>query len=236
MKIQLLLFLAIGFVYGVRSTVFTIQNSCSYTIAPATLTSTGASVITGFELASGSSKSIDMPAQWSGRVWARFQCSNNGGRYSCSSGDCGSGKVTCDGAGGIPPATLAEFTLADPNNKDNYDVSLVDGFNLPVSVVPQGGGCPSPDCPVDINAQCLSELAVKDGSGGTVGCKSACVAFSEPQYCCTGNYNTAATCPPTSYSNFFKNLCPKAYSYAYDDPSSLFNCTTGPNYLITFCP
>ncbi|KAL4573244.1 hypothetical protein LXL04_020043 [Taraxacum kok-saghyz] len=236
MKIQLLLFLAIGFIYGVRSTVFTIRNNCPYTIAPATLTSTGPSVTTGFELASGSSTSINLPARWSGRVWARFQCSNNGGRYRCNSGDCGSGQVTCNGAGAIPPATLVEFTLADPNsNKDFYDVSLVDGFNLPVSVIPQGGGCPSTNCPVDINAQCPSELAVRDGSGGTVGCKSACVAFNQPQYCCTGNYNIPSTCPPTSYSNFFKNLCPKAYSYAYDDQTSTFTCTTGPNYLITFC-
>lgn len=221
---------------GVRSTVFTIKNNCPYTIAPATLTGRGASVSTGFLLAPQASNSINMPAPWSGRVWARFQCSNDGGRFHCNSGDCGSGQVTCNGAGAIPPATLVEFTLADASSKDFYDVSLVDGFNLPVSVVPQGGGCPTTNCPVDINARCPPELAIRDGSGGTIGCKSACVAFNRPEYCCTGDHNTPATCPPTNYSKFFKNFCPKAYSYAYDDQSSTFTCHTGPNYLITFCP
>ncbi|KAK9079017.1 hypothetical protein SSX86_000686 [Deinandra increscens subsp. villosa] len=238
MKIHCLfaIFLSIILMHGVHSTVFTIKNNCPYNIAPATLTSTGGSVTTGFELAPQASNSINMPSQWSGRVWARFQRSNNGGRFTCQSGDCGSGQVACNGAGAIPPATLVEFTLADPSGKDFYDVSLVDGFNLPVSVVPQGGCSTSADCPVDINAQCPAELALKDGSGGTIGCKSACVAFNTPEYCCTGDHNTPQTCPATNYSRFFKNLCPKAYSYAFDDPSSTFTCTAGANYDITFCP
>lgn len=220
---------------GVHSAVFTITNNCPYSIAPATLTGSGASISTGFELAPHASKAINMPAPWSGRVWARFQCSNDGGRFSCKSGDCGSGQVECNGAGAIPPATLAEFTLSDASGKDFYDVSLVDGFNLPVSVVPQGG-CPTTNCPANINGQCPSELAVKDGSGGTIGCKSACLAFNKPEYCCTGDHSTPETCPPTNYSKLFKNLCPKAYSYAYDDKSSTFTCNTGSSYVITFCP
>ncbi|KAJ0810294.1 putative Thaumatin family [Helianthus annuus] len=222
-------------VSGVHSSVFTIKNNCLFNIAPGTLTSSGASVTTGFELAPQASNTVNIPTPWSGRVWARFQCSNEGGRFSCKSGDCGSGQVACNGAGGAPPATLAEFTLADASGKDFYDVSLVDGFNLPISIVPQGG-CPTTDCLVDINAQCPSDLAVKDGSGGTIGCKSACVAFNKPEYCCSGDHATPATCPASDYSRFFKNLCPKAYSYAYDDRSSTFTCNTGPNYDITFCP
>ncbi|GKC61005.1 thaumatin-like protein 1, partial [Tanacetum coccineum] len=122
------------------------------------------------------------------------------------SGDCGSGHVGCNGAGGAPPATLAEFTIG------------------------------ATDCPVYINANCPSELAVKNGSGGTVGCKSACEVFGTPEYCCSGDHNTPDKCPPTDYSRFFKNLCPKAYSYAYDDSTSTFTCNTGTNYVITFCP
>ncbi|KAI3746356.1 hypothetical protein L6452_08786 [Arctium lappa] len=226
---------ASNFIYGVHSTVFTIKNNCRYGIAPATLTGTGDLVSTGFELAPEASNTINMPVPWSGRVWARFGCSNDGGHFHCNSGDCGSGHVGCNGAGGAPPATLVEFTLGQ---KDFYDVSLVDGFNLPVSVVPQGGGagCPTTDCPVDINARCPSELAVKDASGGTIGCKSACLQFNKPEYCCTADHSTPETCPPTNYSSFFKNLCPKAYSYAYDDKSSTFTCGNGADYLITFCP
>ncbi|GJY57445.1 thaumatin-like protein 1 [Tanacetum coccineum] len=176
-----------------------------------------------------------VPTPWSGRVWARFECSNDGGSYHCNSGDCGSGQVGCNGAGGAPPATLAEFTIGGADGKDFFDVSLVDGFNLPVSIVPQDGCAPT-DCPADINAKCPSELAVKNGSGGTIGCKSACEAFGTPEYCCSGDHNTPDKCPPTDYSRFFKNLCPKAYSYAYDDSTSTFTCKTGANYVITFCP
>jgi hypothetical protein len=41
-------------------------------------------------------------------------------------------------SGEIPPVTLVEFTLASNNRQDFFDVSLVDGFNLPISVMPQG--------------------------------------------------------------------------------------------------
>lgn len=199
------------------------------------MTSSGASVSTGFELAPQASNTINIPPPWSGRIWARFQCSDNGGTFTCGSGDCGSGQVACNGAGAAPPATLVEITLGGANGQDFYDISLVDGFNLPVSVVSQGD-CPDISCPVDINSQCPSELAVTDGSGGTIGCKSACIAFNTPEYCCTGAFSTPDTCPPTDYSRTFKNLCPDAYSYAYDDQSSTFTCNTGTNYDITFCP
>uniref|UniRef100_J3LCG7 Phytocyanin domain-containing protein n=1 Tax=Oryza brachyantha TaxID=4533 RepID=J3LCG7_ORYBR len=37
--------------------------------------------------------------------------------------------------------------------------------------------------------------------------------------------------------SFFKNACPRAYSYAYDDATSTFTCTGGDTtYAITFCP
>ncbi|MBN2443181.1 MAG: carbohydrate-binding protein, partial [Spirochaetales bacterium] len=46
-------------------------------------------------------------------------------------------------------------------------------------------------------------------------------------------YNTPATCPPTSYSNWFKSTCPDAYSYAYDDTTSTYTCT-GASYTINW--
>jgi hypothetical protein len=42
--------------------------------------------------------------------------------------------LQCNGAGGVPPVTLAEITLNGAGGKDFYDVSLVDGFNVPVQV------------------------------------------------------------------------------------------------------
>ena len=83
---------------------------------------------------------------------------------------------------------------------------------------------------------CQIELAVKGPDGSVIACKSACLALNQPQYCCTGAFGTPATCPPTNYSMIFKNQCPQAYSYAYDDKTSTFTCPTGADYLITFCP
>ncbi|KAJ4836281.1 hypothetical protein Tsubulata_041946 [Turnera subulata] len=47
----------------------------------------------------------------------------------------------CRGIGGVPPATLVEMTLGTSYSALHYyDVSLVDGFNVPVSMTPLGGG------------------------------------------------------------------------------------------------
>ncbi|EOY07992.1 Thaumatin-like protein 1a [Theobroma cacao] len=231
--------LAIFFFYGAQSATFTFTNNCPYTVWPATLTGAGPQLSsTGFELASKASSTLNVPAPWTGRFWARTQCANTNGKFECATADCGSGQVTCNGAGAIPQASLIEFTLAANSGQDFYDVSLVDGFNLPLSVTPQGGsdGCSAASCPANVNAACPPELQVKGSDGAVIACKSACLAFNQPQYCCTGAYNSPNTCQPTIYSKIFKSQCPQAYSYAFDDKSSTFTCTGGANYLITFCP
>ena len=129
------------------------------------------------------------------------------------------------------PATLAEWTLNGAGGLDFYDVSLVDGYNLPLTVEPQGrsggGNCTATGCEVDLNEACPTELKVTssggDGKEG-VACKSACDASGDPQYCCSGAYESPDTCKPTAYSRIFKTACPKAYSYAYDDPTNIVLC------------
>lgn len=191
---------------------------------------------TGFRLNNGESRDVDAPLKWAGRFWARTHCSEPAGRLTCATADCGSGQLECNGAGGKPPATLVEITLDGDNGQDTYDISLVDGFNLPVTMTPQGGqNCRSTSCSADVNSICPEQFSVK-ADGATVACKSACEAFNDDAHCCRGPNNTPDTCPPTDYSRRFKNACPDAYSYAYDDPSSTFRCATGVNYLITFCP
>ncbi|KAJ7972322.1 Thaumatin-like protein [Quillaja saponaria] len=218
----------------------TFKSNCPRTIWPGTLTGDQKPQLssTGFELAPGASFSLDVPSPWSGRFWARTRCTNNNGRFVCETGDCASGQVTCNGAGAIPPATLIELTVAPDGGQDFYDVSNVDGFNLPMSIAPQGGTgeCKPSSCPADINAVCPEQLQFKGSDGSVLACKSACLAFNQPQYCCTGDHNTEATCPPTQYSKIFEDQCPQAYSYAFDDKSSTFTCFGRPDYLITFCP
>ncbi|KAG6777964.1 hypothetical protein POTOM_017807 [Populus tomentosa] len=188
---------------------------------------------TGFELPQDSSRSFTAPTGWSGRFWARTGCNfDESGAGLCSTGDCGSGQVECNGFGAAPPATLAEFTLGS-GGQDFYDVSLVDGYNLAMVVEGSGGSgmCASTGCISDLNIQCPQELRVGEGDA----CKSACEAFGSPEYCCSGAFNTPATCKPSVYSEMFKAACPKSYSYAYDDATSTFTCS-GADYTVTFCP
>uniref|UniRef100_A0A6I9QFV8 Thaumatin-like protein 1 n=1 Tax=Elaeis guineensis var. tenera TaxID=51953 RepID=A0A6I9QFV8_ELAGV len=229
------------FISGGRSATFTFRNNCRQTVWPATLSNPTALPLsnTGFQLAPSASLSITVPVKWAGRMWVRTLCSTDAsGKFSCATGDCATGQVSCLGSGGIPPVTLIEFTLQGYQGKDFYDISCVDGFNIPLSVAPQGGAmgyCNAIACSADINALCPPELQEKAEDGSVVGCKSACLAFNTDQYCCRGAYGGPGTCKSTHYSQIFKEACPHAYSYAYDDASSTFTCAEA-EYLITFCP
>ncbi|KAL3640989.1 hypothetical protein CASFOL_015957 [Castilleja foliolosa] len=239
----LFLTLANSLIAGVYSSAkFTFLNKCSYTVWPGILSNSGIAQLqtTGFALQNGEAREVDAPSSWGGRFWGRTHCAeDSAGKFSCGTGDCGSGKLDCAGGGAAPPATLAEFTLDGSNGKDFYDVSLVDGYNLPMLVVPQGGSgenCSNTGCLVDLNGPCPSEMRVTSGDGAGVACKSACEAFDKDEYCCRGAYGTPDVCQPTQYSQLFKNACPRAYSYAYDDGSSTFTCAGATAYTITFCP
>ncbi|PON53446.1 Thaumatin [Parasponia andersonii] len=243
--IQVLLFLVSSSLFqlflGVNSATFTIVNECSYTVWPGILSGAGTAPLstTGFALQPGGSYALEVPTSWSGRLWGRTICAvDSNGKFACVTGDCGSSGVECGGGGAQPPATLAEFTLNGAGGLDFYDVSLVDGYNLAMTVAPQGegtgGNCTTTGCLTDLNSACPSELKVLASAEG-VACRSACEAFGDPQYCCSGAYSTPDTCKPSSYSEFFKNACPKAYSYAYDDGTSTFTCASA-NYIVTFCP
>ncbi|EAZ03619.1 hypothetical protein OsI_25757 [Oryza sativa Indica Group] len=227
---------------GAMSAKFVFTNNCHEVLYPGVLTPATAQAFptTGFELQPGASAAYDgVPDNWSGNIWARRLCSTDAsGRFSCESGDCGTGRVECDGRGNGPPSTLSEFTLrgGSAHDTDFYDISNVDGFNVPVQVAPSAAGCSAVACAADIDASCPAELAVKGAGGAVVGCKSGCLAFDRDDLCCRGAYGTPDKCPPSQYSKFFKDKCPQAYSYAYDDKSSTFTCTSGASYQITFCP
>uniref|UniRef100_A0A0E0ENQ3 Thaumatin-like protein n=1 Tax=Oryza meridionalis TaxID=40149 RepID=A0A0E0ENQ3_9ORYZ len=219
---------------GVGAITFTFTNRCTDTVWPGVLSGSGTPPLetTGFALSPGGSRSLYAPSGWSGRFWARSGCDfDDSGKGSCATGDCGSGQVECRGAGASPPATLAEFTLNGADGKDFYDVSLVDGYNLPMLVQASAPDCPDTGCLVDLNERCPSELRADDGRA----CRSACEAFGRPEYCCNGAYGNPDTCHPSQYSQLFKSACPKSYSYAYDDATSTFTCNHT-DYTITFCP
>ncbi|KAL9365327.1 hypothetical protein Peur_043200 [Populus x canadensis] len=151
-------------------------------------------------------------------------------------GDC-AGLLQRRGIGVVPPATLVEMTLGTSKSALHYyDVSLVDGFNVPVSMMPVGGGvaCGIAACETDLNVCCPSTLVVKR-QGKVVGCKSACLDAKTDRYCCTGEYANPKSCKPTIFGHLSKAICPKAYSFALDDASGLKTCKAS-RYVITFCP
>lgn len=216
-----------------------IVNNCKESVWPGILGGAGHPTpkAGGFHLGSGEEAVVDLPDKWSGRLWGRQGCCfDSDGKGSCDTGDC-YGLLNCKDNGGTPPATVVEMTLGTSFSPLHfYDVSLVDGFNLPVSMKPVGGGigCGMAACEVDLNLCCPSALEVKRG-GKVVGCKSACLAMQSAKYCCTGEYANPKTCKPTLFAHLFKAICPKAYSYAFDDSTSLNKCRAS-RYVITFCP
>ncbi|XWS21594.1 hypothetical protein CRYUN_Cryun30bG0067600 [Craigia yunnanensis] len=210
--------------------MFTIINDCKETIWPG-ITPGDNFNGGGFELKPGQSIVFQAPVGWSGRIWGRTGCKfDKNGNGPCQTADCGN-TLKCT-ASGKTPASLAEFTLA---TVDYYDVSLVDGFNLPLAVTPINGkgNCSTAGCNSDLRQTCPSELAVK-ANGKVIACRSACDVFSTDEYCCKGTYGNPVVCQPTYYSKTFKSACPTAYSYAYDDPTSIFTCS-GTDYVISFC-
>ncbi|KAG6685097.1 hypothetical protein I3842_12G094800 [Carya illinoinensis] len=139
----------------------------------------------------------------------------------CSNG----GLLECKGYG-TPPNTIAEYSLDQVNNQDFLDISLVDGFNVPMEFRPTSNGCTRGiRCIADINGQCPNELRAPGG------CNNPCTVFKTDQYCCNSR-----SCGPTNYSRFFKDRCPNAYSYPNDDQNSTYMCPTGTNYRVVFCP
>ncbi|KAI0519661.1 hypothetical protein KFK09_007115 [Dendrobium nobile] len=210
--------------------VFTILNNCKTELWPGVTPGNNFNG-GGFPLRPGQSVVFTAPVGWSGRIWARTGCDfDQAGNGSCETGACGT-TLKC-GSSGETPSTLAEFTLG---NLDFYDVSLVDGFNVPVTVRPVGGTgkCEQAGCIGDLREDCPVELAKKVG-GRTVACRSACDVFNTDEYCCRGLFGNPSTCQPTFYSKKFKAACPTAYSYAYDDPTSIITCSDA-DYVITFC-
>ncbi|MBD0734779.1 Thaumatin pathogenesis-related protein [Streptomyces sp. CBMA29] len=191
----------------------------------------------GRELRPGQSTSLTVGNKWGGRIWGRTGCAS-GGQGACLTGDC-----TSQCAGANPPTTLGEFTFDAYAGLDFYDVSMVDGANLPmyinishtVTADPVSAtGCYKGACtkPVD----CPSAMRAMSG-GQVVGCKPPCAAFGGDTYCCQGAWAGRENCVPSKwpvdYTQVFKKAAPYAYSYAFDDAATM-SCKGRCDYRVTF--
>ncbi|XP_043477872.1 pathogenesis-related protein 5-like [Leptopilina heterotoma] len=239
----LFLFIALSSAHQIR-----LINSCQFNLWPGIQGNAGHEHLRegGFELKAFTRQELVVPNNWKGKIWARTKCD---GRGRCETGGCGN-RIKCNGAAGAPPVTLAEITFGGGGGRDFYEITLVNGYNLPMIMVPINGNrpfaagrfdCKAAGCKYDLDARCPTELAARSGRK-TIGCKTACAVFNTDQYCCRRAFNSARTCRsqnwPKNYAAIFKGACPDATSYAYDDQRSTFSCRPDPSttYEIYFCP
>ncbi|MFJ9345456.1 thaumatin family protein [Streptomyces sp. NPDC101237] len=191
----------------------------------------------GRRLAPGQAFSLTVAGDWGGRVWGRTGCTGSAAG-PCASGDCTS---VCTGPN--PPTTLGEFTFDAYAGLDFYDVSMVDGANLPMYINishtttadPVGDtGCYRGTCTTEID--CPQAMRAYSG-GRETGCKPPCAAFGGDTYCCRGAWAGRDHCVPAKwpvdYTRVFKRAAPYAYSYAYDDAATM-SCKGACYYRVTF--
>jgi hypothetical protein len=197
---------------------------------------------TGWVLRPAQSVTITVPNHWNGRFWGRTGCVFNHGRGHCQTGGCNN-KFQCAGWGAVP-ATLAEYDLDAWDGLDFYDVSMVDGSNVPMYIhVTKGkaakkvsaNGCVPAGCTKFV--ACPKVLQVK-ADGKVVACESACLHFGTDQYCCRGKWAPRSQCNPAKwpvdYARVFKRAEPYAYSYVDDDATSVYVCSGRCDYEIVF--
>jgi hypothetical protein len=205
-----------------------LENRCtqtlwSFAIPPSTFPN-GAPL----KMAPGQVYAVGWSNGFSGRIWGRTECTGSGENLSCAQRHFD---------------TLAELTLTAGLASDWYDISLVDGFTLPLAIIQLDapwtstsvyvpGGllgadslCGSPVCAANLNENCPAAWQEKDSHGNVIGCENGMSG-------------------PSAGTQYFKNGCPTSYSWSSDDPQSLFRCpSAGQNagvgskdYEIIYCP
>ncbi|HEX4403188.1 MAG TPA: thaumatin family protein [Polyangia bacterium] len=204
-----------------------ILNSCSYDIWTFGLPNGT------LKIAAGDLQVVGWSNKFSGRVWPRSGCADTGNNPKCAQ---------------TGNDTLAEFTLNAGMKDDWYDISLVDGFTIPLSIIQLDGAwtpdpsyvpggkllgdmsCGSPVCAVDLLKNCPASQQKKDSMGNVVECVNGESS--------NGGHG------PTAVTSYMKMACPTSYTYPFDDPQSLFTCPSveqnngvgAKDYEIVYCP
>ncbi|KAL0464156.1 UNVERIFIED_CONTAM: Thaumatin-like protein [Sesamum latifolium] len=118
------------------------------------------------------------------------------------------GRAAC-GAATAAHLTPRAAAVAPP---DFYDVSLVDGYNLAISITPfRGKGkCSYAGCVSDLNMMCPVGLQVRShDKKSVVACKSACFAFNSPDTAVPGASATHSRASPQHIPGFSKPPAPR---------------------------
>ncbi|WAC05820.1 MAG: hypothetical protein OS112_04120 [Methanoregula sp.] len=189
----------------------------------------------GFKLESGSTgtHSLTVKKGWGAAFWGRTGCSDDHNDLQCETAGALSNQDNKDKlqAGGISskfPATKGEITFDGYGDQDFYDMSIVDGYNLPIQIELKPGtykkvgrpdfqyDCAAAGGGADLNAVVNAEaalLANKTQDGRTIGVFSACkysfvaTGSENKEYCCIPPYgqfkdrdnNGGLYCDPTTW-------------------------------------
>ena len=166
-----------------------------------------------YQLNNGISNTIQIPQYasngigivWSGAFGGRTGCTSG----SCISALCTSGSENAEGpcslgTGFQQPATQAEPTfvtyptISSPTPQDAYDITVINGANIPMSMYPTGQSFPSSGNPYTCGAPGVSQ-PTGNGAGGVLGGSN-------------WNLNTS--------SNWLSSTYPSRYAYRYVIPNS----------------
>jgi hypothetical protein len=171
------------------------------------------------------------------------------GRTACT-GD------VCAADGNEGRGTLVQLDLP-AEGTDFYDVSLVDGFNVPMAMIPVPAGsapedepCRAASCAADLTVVCPAELLRYDDQGEVAYCASSCRACdacldcddcADPgspacspcgtfaDFCCTGQ-----ACEANEHTMLWKSLCPDAITHTTD--AGALTCTQRTDFDVVYCP
>ena len=212
--------------YGAGTRYFYLHN---YWHKDLTVRATGSGMSFTFPLKIGHDTIFQVPNNWaSARIWGYWDPAYQNG-----------------------PFTLAEINMDSRTGAnwhlDWYDVSLVDGYNLPMLFYPlpgtyyhdslaldqavgrQGWTCGGQnDCVADLYLTAPASMLKLAANGDTNG------------FYCSGDVGSPCAA-------LKKAACPTSYSFPYDDPHSLFTCPSpnlpaslgdwakyGPDYILDF--
>jgi len=192
------------------------------------------------ELAPGDCLAVPFRSVVGGRAWGGTDCVGD----VCAS----------DGASGR--GTLVQFDVPE-DGLSLYNVSLVDGFNLPIEMLPVGVAMPDPDgpcraarCAASLEVGCPEPLRRYDEGGALAYCESICRACGACEGCndC-GDLGAAACgecsevadvccggmgCEGNAYTTVWTSLCPDALTFAGD--AAYVGCDQSADFDLTFCP
>lgn len=200
-----------------QAITFTVVNDCNQTIYPginpASTYDNG-----GWTMTPNTQVTFTVPSNFSGRVWGNYLSSN-------------------------PSSTLAEFTLSGASGgTDFWDVSAVDGFDLPMAITP-ANGAESVTATGSVLAACPAGLVQASNGKNFNYCWNPCSVTNNPTVCCTNLTpqqcrDSVNTWPAEAqqYVNDIHNLQGLTYSYPWDDWWGTHTNATNTSYTITFCP